>query len=100
VDPRQPTDQRLASLRHRWDQRTFQTLPAEGGVMADLHLRVFPGGGRATILDPGGPARPALIEVEWPRASTERVPPSPIARMCGSRKFQVGEDGYPKSDLL
>ena len=41
--------------------------------MADSHLRVFPGGGRATILDPGGPARPALIEVEWPRPSTERV---------------------------
>ena len=37
--------------------------------MSELRLRVFAGGGRATILDPGGSDRPTRFEVEWQNPS-------------------------------
>lgn len=36
-------------------------------------LRVFPGGGRATILDRGGPDRPIRFEVEWRNPRAEQI---------------------------
>jgi hypothetical protein len=41
--------------------------------MPEPRLRVFPGGGMAKIIDPGGPGKPAVFEVEWRNPSTERV---------------------------
>jgi hypothetical protein len=40
--------------------------------MAEPQLSVFPGGGRVTILDPGGPGTPTLFEVEWRDPSLKR----------------------------
>jgi hypothetical protein len=41
--------------------------------MPEPRLRVFPVGGRVTILDPGGSDRPTRLEVEWRNPSAERV---------------------------